>query len=105
MAINDAQAAGPGELGGVGTDRPRTELLMCSGIAGRARIDRVTDTGTAINDNPQVLFDLTVTVPGHVPYAAALTQIVSRLSLGDFLPGATVPVRVSPDDPQTLMIA
>jgi hypothetical protein len=68
-------------------------------------IDQVADTGVTVNDNPQVRFSLTVTVPGRPPYPATLTQVVSRLVMGSFQPGSTVPVRVSPEDPQTLMIA
>ena len=62
------------------------------------------DTGVTVNDNPQVEFTLDVTVPGKEPYKATLTQVVSRLAIAGFQPGATVPVRVSPDDPQVLMI-
>lgn len=83
----------------------KTAMLMSSGLIGRATIDHVTDTGATINDNPQVQFNLTVNVPGRDPYPATLTQVVSRLVMGNFQPGSTVPVRVSPDDPQTLMIA
>jgi hypothetical protein len=46
-----------------------------------------------------------VTIPGRDPYPAVLTQIVSRIALGRFQPGAVMPVRVSPSDPQSLMIA
>ncbi|MGZ4411918.1 MAG: hypothetical protein ACXVY8_07255 [Gaiellaceae bacterium] len=48
---------------------------------------------------------MTVTIPGREPYEATLTQIVSRLAIASFQPGSVVPVRVSPDDPQLLMIA
>jgi hypothetical protein len=81
------------------------EELIATGIVGQARIDQVTDTGTTVNDNPQVHFELTVTIPGHEPYPATVTQVISRLVVGNFQPGATVPVRVSPEDPQTLLIA
>lgn len=81
------------------------DLSELDAIVGQARIDQVTATGEAINDNPQMQFDLTVTLPGREPYAATLTQVVSRLVMGNFQPGATVPVRVSPEDPHTLMIS
>jgi hypothetical protein len=90
---------------GLAAEKQRTAMLMTSGIVGQARIDQVSDTGTTVNENPQVQFNLTVTIPGRDPYPATLTQIVSRIAIGSFQPGATVPVRVSPDDPQTLMIA
>ena len=87
------------------TDQQKTAALMTNGIVGQARIDQVTDTGTTVNDNPQVRFNLTVNVPGRDPYPMMLTQVVSRIAIGSFQPGATVPVRVSPDDPQSLIIA
>jgi hypothetical protein len=80
-------------------------MLMSSGIVGRARIDQVADTGTAVNDNPQVRFTLTVTIPGRDPYPATLTQVVRRIAIRHFQPGATVQVRVSPDDPEALIFA
>jgi hypothetical protein len=82
----------------------KTAMLMSRGVVGEARIAEITDTGTTINDNPQVMFNLSVMLPGRDPYAATLTQVVSRITIGNFQPGATVPVRVSPEDPQTLMI-
>ena len=82
-----------------------TAELMSSGVVGQALINSIADTGTTVNENPQVLLDLTVTLPGQAPYPATLTQIVSRVAIGSFQPGAIVPVRVSPSDPQSLMIA
>jgi hypothetical protein len=87
------------------TQEQTTAALIASGIVGHARIEAITDTGMTVNDNPRVQFDLTVTRPGRDPYTASLTQVVSRLVMGDFQPGATVPVRISPDDPLVLMIA
>jgi hypothetical protein len=92
-------------MGGLAAKRQKTAALMTNGIVGQARVDEISDTGTTINEHPQVLFNLTVTIPGRDPYAATLTQVVSRIAIGSFQPGATVAVRVSPDDPQMLMIA
>jgi hypothetical protein len=92
-------------LGGIAAEQQKTAELMASGVVGQAVIDTIADTGTTVNENPQVQFGLTVTIPGQAPYPASLTQIVSRVAIGSFQPGATVPVRVSPNDPQTLMIA
>jgi hypothetical protein len=104
-AMRDAVATGNEMMQGLAAEQQKTAALMANGIVGEARIDQISDTGTTINDNPQVLFNLTVTIPGRDPYPATLTQVVSRIAIGSFQPGATVPVRVSPDDPQTLMIA
>jgi hypothetical protein len=90
---------------GLAAEQRKTAALMAGGIVGQATIDQITDTGATINDNPRVQLELTVEIPGRDPYPAALTQVVSRMAIGRFQPGSTVPVRVSPDDPQTLMIA
>lgn len=90
---------------GLTAEYEKTAMLMASGLVGQATIDHVTDTGATVNENPRVQFKLTVSIPGRDPYQARLTQVVSRLVISDFQPGASVPVRVSPDDPQTLMIA
>jgi hypothetical protein len=90
---------------GLAAEQQKTAELMAGGIVGQATIDDVTNTGATINDNPRVQLHLTVTIPGHGPYPAKLTQVVSRMAIGRFQPGSRVPVRVSPDDPETLMIA
>jgi hypothetical protein len=104
-AMRDGVAQANQMVSGLAAEQQKTAMLMASGIPGQARIDQVSDTGVTVNDNPQVQFNLTVTIPGRDPYPATLTQVVSRIAIGSFQPGATVPVRVSPDDPQTLMIA
>ena len=104
-ATRDRVASAQKMVSGLAAERQKTTMLMSSGIVGQARIDEISDTGMTVNENPQVQFNLSVTIPGHDPYPATLTQVVSRIAIGSFQPGATVPVRVSPDDPQTLLIA
>jgi hypothetical protein len=104
-AMRDGVSTANQMLGGIAAEQQKTAELMASGVVGQAVIDTIADTGTTVNENPQVQFSLTVTIPGQAPYPASLTQIVSRVAIGSFQPGATVPVRVSPNDPQTLMIA
>jgi hypothetical protein len=104
-AMRDGVVTANQMVHGLVADQQKTAALMTNGIVGQARIDQVTDTGTTVNDNPQVRFNLTVNIPGRDPYPAMLTQVVSRIAIGSFQPGATVPVRVSPDDPQSLIIA
>jgi hypothetical protein len=104
-AMRDGVATANEMVGGLAAEQQKTAALMANGIVGQATIDQISDTGATINDNPQVQFNLTVALPGRDPYPATLTQVVSRIAIGSFQPGATVPVRVSPDDPQTLMIA
>jgi hypothetical protein len=94
-----------GSFNGLAAEQQKTAMLLASGIVGHARIDQIADSGVSVNDNPQVQFALTVMIPGRDPYPATLTQVVSRIAIGSFQPGASVPVRVSPEDPQTLIIA
>jgi hypothetical protein len=103
-AMKDGVAQANAMMGDVAEQQQKAQMLMASGIVGQATIDAVNDTGVTVNDNPQIELALTVTVPGKDPYQASLTQVVSRLAIAGFQPGSTVPVRVSPDDPQVLMI-
>jgi len=103
-AMKDGVAQANEMLGDVAEQQQKAQMLMTSGIVGQATVDSINDTGVTVNDNPQVEFVLDVTLPGREPYKASLTQVVSRLAIAGFQPGATVPVRVSPDDPQVLMI-
>jgi hypothetical protein len=74
------------------------------GIEGRAMIDSVTDTGTKLDDNPEVEFEMTVALPGRAPYRATNRQVVSRLVLHSLAPGKAVPVLVDPRDPTRVEI-
>jgi len=103
-AMKDGVAQANEMLGDVAEQQQKAQMLMTTGIVGQATVDSINDTGVTVNDNPQVEFVLDVTLPGREPYKASLTQVVSRLAIAGFQPGATVPVRVSPDDPQVLMI-
>ncbi len=103
-AMKDGVAQANEMLGDVAEQQQKAQMLMATGIVGQATIDAVNDTGVTVNENPQIELSLTVTVPGKDPYPASLTQVVSRIAIASFQPGSTVPVRVSPDDPQVLMI-
>lgn len=104
-AMRDGVAVANQTLSGMAADQQKTAELMANGIVGQALINTIADTGMTVNENPQVQFGLTVTIPGQDPYPATLTQIVSRVAIGSFQPGATVPVRVSPTDRLTMIIA
>lgn len=103
-AMKDGVAQANEMLGDVAEQQQKAQMLMTTGIVGQATVDSINDSGVTVNENPQVEFVLDVTLPGREPYKASLTQVVSRLAIAGFQPGATVPVRVSPDDPQVLMI-
>ncbi len=63
-----------------------------NGVMAQATILRTWDTGTTINDNPVVGFALNVTPSTEPAFQVEMKQIVSRIQIGAFLPGATVQV-------------
>jgi hypothetical protein len=73
-------------------------------ISGRATIQRVTDTGLTVEDNPALEFDLTVALPGREPYRVTHRLVVSRQVLHNFRAGRAVPVTVDRRDPHRLAI-
>jgi hypothetical protein len=86
-------------LGGV-QDQQR---LMQEGRTGRARIKSIRDTGKTLNENPEVEFDLQVQLDG-ISYDVTHRQIVSRITIPQYQPGASVPVHVDQDDQNKLVI-
>ena len=81
------------------------ERLLDIGRLGTATVPALRDTGVTINDNPQVELDLDVAVAGMPVYPVTHRQVISRLAIAGFQPGATLPVRVDPQQPRTLIIA
>ncbi len=104
-AMKEGVAQANQMMGNLAEQQQKAQMLMATGLVGQATINAVTDTGATVNDNPQVELALTVTLPDRMPYEATVTQVVSRLAIAGFQPGSVVPVRISPDDPQVLMIA
>ena len=79
--------------------------LLDTGRQGTATVTALRDTGVTINDNPQVELDLDVAVQGMPVYPVTHRQVISRLAIMGFQPGATLPVRVDPLQPRSLIIA
>ena len=104
-AMKDAAAMGASVLGDMQAQNATSQRLMATGRQGTATVTAIRDTGLTVNENPQVELDLQVSVDGTAPYAVTHRQVVSRVAIPAFQPGATVPVRVDPADPHTLLIA
>jgi len=75
-----------------------------NGITAQGTILRTWDTGTTINDNPVVGFALNVTPTTEPAFQVEMKQIVSRIQIGAFLPGATVQVVYDPADHKKVKI-
>lgn len=91
------------QAGGV-ADPAGQAMLYQTGIQGSATIVSVSDTGMFVNEAPVLMLELQVSVPGRKPYTATHKQLVSHAALANFQPGKTFPVRVSPQDPNELII-
>ena len=79
--------------------------LLQVGRKGLATVVAVRDTGVMVDENPQAELDLQVAVAGLEPYDVTHRQVISRIAIGSFWPGAKVPVRVDPQDPQNVLVA
>jgi hypothetical protein len=95
---------GDDQLSALGRLQADAQRLMATGLIGQATVEALRETGMTINDNPQIEFELLVTVESREPYPVIHRQAVSRLVLGNFQPGASIPVRVDPADPTRVLI-
>ncbi|GAA0404888.1 hypothetical protein GCM10009530_66290 [Microbispora corallina] len=78
--------------------------LVGAGVPASAVITGMRDTGTAVNDQVVVAFDLLVQPQGGQPYPVSHRQILPRLLMGGVLPGRTVRVWSDPADPARIVI-
>ncbi|HYF63651.1 MAG TPA: hypothetical protein VD886_12605 [Herpetosiphonaceae bacterium] len=78
--------------------------LKASGESAQATIIRMWDTGTTVNDNPVAGFLLEVRRNGYPPYQVEAKSLVPRLMTGQFQPGATVPIKVDPQNAQRVAL-
>jgi len=74
------------------------------GVSAPATILRIWDTGTTINENPLVGFQLQVTPEYGEPFQAECKQMVSRLEVGNVQPGGSVTVSYDPKNPKKIKI-
>lgn len=91
-------------IGDLKAGQAKAERLATEGLVGQATIQALRDTGVQVNNMPQLEFDLQVELEGREPYLVTHRQVVGHAALGQMQPGATVPVRVDPDDQTSLMI-
>jgi hypothetical protein len=78
--------------------------LQKTGISATAVILEVSDTGTTINDNPQVKLKLEVQPAHRAPYQAETKILISRLQTSFFQPGSIIPVKIDPDNPKNIAL-
>jgi hypothetical protein len=78
--------------------------LTASGLDGTATINTAQDTGVAVGANKLFSVVMTVNVPGRAPYQETSAAMVPPEDAPKVVAGATVPVKVSPDNPNLVMI-
>jgi hypothetical protein len=79
--------------------------LLQVGQVGHAMVMAVRDTGILVNDNPQAELELCVALAGEEPYKVTHRQVISRIAINGFQPGAKVPIRVDPQDRHNVLVA
>jgi hypothetical protein len=78
---------------------------MSDAVLAQATILNVWDTGTTLNDNPQVGLLLEVHPMGGQPYQVQTKSLVSRLKIPMIQVGNVVPVKYDPRDPSKVVLA
>ena len=76
----------------------QNSTLVKTGISAPAVILNAEDTGTTMNESPQVRLTLQVNPAFGPSFQAVTTTFVGRLQIGMITPGAPVTVRYDPND-------
>lgn len=71
--------------------------IRARGRSASAKIIKLSDTGTTINDDPIVKLQLEIYPPGQPSFQGEAQQLISRLQIPMVQPGNTVEVRYDPD--------
>jgi hypothetical protein len=75
-----------------------------SGLVATATVAAVRQGGGMVNYEPIVELDLTVIAPGNPPYPATVKQAVPPTQLARVQPGASLRVKVDPNEPSAVWI-
>jgi hypothetical protein len=95
------QAMSPGAMGG---QRDKIMRINKVGVETPATVDSMHETGTQLGGGHQIDFDLTVHPQGGTDYHVHLSQSLHDATLQGVAEGASIIVKVDPDDPQSLLV-
>ena len=86
--------------------RPAAEALRIAtvGTPARATVVEVEETGVTVMNAWLVRFVLDVHPGAAADYRVAFRELVPRLAIGHFRPGAEISIMVDPDDPGRVTI-
>jgi len=79
--------------------------LLQVGMRGHAMVLSVRDTGESIDENPERELELCVALSGQEPYRVTHRQVIAKVAAGSLWPGAKVPIRVDPSNPNNVIVA
>jgi hypothetical protein len=91
----------------MGADDPDRKRILAEGLPARGTIVDVRATGMEISAGPghsRVVEVVLSIEDGRGPRQITVRDAVSELHLGRLLKGATVPLRVDPQDPQKIVV-
>ena len=98
----------PGDVSGThgaATANPFLNLSMYGSMTrGSGRVVSLADSGKRIGDEVIYAVELDITLPGAEPYRTTYKTVIAEAALHGWQPGAMFPVRVSPDDPNAVML-
>lgn len=95
------QAVNPG---GQMKERDKITKINASGVDATATVDSMQEVGSQLGGGHQIDFELTVHPADGADYAVSTSQSMHEQSLKGVEQGATVMVKVDPDDPQSLLV-
>jgi len=90
-------------MGGVSIAQLR-QYLRENGLSGTGTLDMVQDTGQTIGEDRVLNIAMTVHVGGKPAYKSESLSLVPQAAVPKAVLGASVPVKVAPDNDQALMI-
>jgi hypothetical protein len=83
----------------------RRDALMKNGVQAEATIVDVNDTGMTVNEiYPVIKFTLEVRPPEGQPFRAESKELINRMDIPTFQPGAVVPVLYDPKNPSSVVM-
>jgi hypothetical protein len=95
------QAVSPG---GQMKERDKIQKINASGVDATATVDSMEKVGSQLGGGHQIDFQLTVHPAGGADYQVATSQSMHEQTLKGVEQGATIAVKIDPDDPQSLLV-
>ena len=100
-----AAPTGPGGPYGAATADPFANLAFHqNGLPASGTVIACTPEGSSIDGLTVYAVLLEVRIEGREPYRATYRTVIAEGARHNWSPGAVLPFRVSPDDPQALML-